>query len=80
MESNKIDTLITKKKMIDKAKQDKLRIEGEVAGIVRRLFKEFGCSSLEEAKEKKDEMLEIIEEKEIELREMIQNIEDSYDW
>lgn len=66
------------KDKIDKAKIDKAQAEGRLAGIMEKLKKDFGCSSLEEAERFMTQEEEKIASMEAQLKKDMERMKNEY--
>ena len=66
-------------KRIEEAKQKKARKEGQYEELLKSLAV-YGCKTIEEAEAQVEKNLKILEEKERQLQEGIEEIEKNYDW
>jgi chromosome segregation ATPase len=69
----------TKKKQIEKAKEQVSRNRGKKESILSRLEKEYGCSSIQEASAKMEELKKKLEKTEEQLERMVEELQ-QYDW
>ncbi len=64
-----IQELQQMKNQVDQAKVDKAQAEGRLEGVMDRLEKEFGCTTVEQAKELRDKLTAEVNTLDEELRE-----------
>lgn len=65
---------------LEKAKEDKIRLEGSLNQIMEQLKSDFGVSSLEEAERLQNKLESELESDEKKLEEYTKEIENMIDW